>query len=273
VPRGRALRRRAGPPAPRWAAPHGGGARGPAAGQGSAGRVRPALCALWLLARRLAAPGSAPRAVRPGWASRPVSSPWSPRLASTSCSTGRRPGSLLAVLPRPPARRGRGGGRGVGLAARPTTALYLGRVLWFPFPWSLALVVAACTSDGSPGAPAGRQRTSRPPAEPWPGVCSRSRPSSCTWACSGSPTAAPIATSPRVLRGGRRGRRAALGASARLRRLAAALDRPWCGGGLGRHVRRPPLRGPTRPAHGQGLGSLTFSPQPRRDKRILRRGR
>ena len=104
----------------------------------------PVLCALWLLGRRATAPG-APPPDRAAWAG----------LAAGVVAMG-----LTAVLYEQLYRQATGepfwsfylarqlgvaaAGAGSGLAAKLyNLAWYLSRVLWFPFPWSLALAIAA----------------------------------------------------------------------------------------------------------------------------------
>jgi 4-amino-4-deoxy-L-arabinose transferase-like glycosyltransferase len=105
----------------------------------------PAACALWLLARHVTARAPAP-SLRPAWIG----------LALASVAMG-----VAAVVYELAYRRVTGEsffgpylGQQLGIAAMPRSAAhladkaynlvwYLGRVLWFPFPWSLILLGAA----------------------------------------------------------------------------------------------------------------------------------
>jgi len=190
----------------------------------------PALCALWLLARRLAAPGSAPagRAAWLGLASGVVA------MAATAGlyellyrqATGEPfwPFYLARQLGVAAAA-----GEGWGLAAKAyNLAWYLGRVLWFPFPWSLALVVAAWHIRRLPWR-SGLAVNDEPAAR---GALAGSLFALATVVLyvglfSLSDRRADRYIFPVYYAVGAAGGVAALGASARLRRLAAALDRPW----------------------------------------------
>ena len=170
----------------------------------------PVLCALWLLARRLTAPGPAP-ADRAAWLGlgagvlamgaaaglyeqlyrQATGEPfWSFYLA-------RQLGAAAAA------------GEGAGLAVKLYNLVwYLGRVLWFPFPWSLALVLAAWHARRLPwrsrpavDRPAGGSRRPRRGA-----VRDRDRRPVRGPLQPLRPPRRPLHL-PRLLRGGRRGRR------------------------------------------------------------------
>ena len=112
----------------------------------------PLACALWLLARHVTAPDPAP-SLRPAWTA----------LAFASAVM------VLATVLYEIAYRGVTGesfwgpylGQQLGMAAVPRSASlvadkarnlvwYLGRVLWFPFPWSLIVLVAAWAGRSEP---------------------------------------------------------------------------------------------------------------------------
>ena len=105
----------------------------------------PALCALWLLARRLTARGSAPadRAAWLGLTAGVVA------MAATAGlyeqlyrqATG-EPFWSFYLARQLGVAAATSGGAGLGVKLY-NLVWYLGRVLWFPFPWSLALVGAA----------------------------------------------------------------------------------------------------------------------------------
>ena len=105
----------------------------------------PVLCVLWLLARRLTAPEPAP-ADRAAWLG----------VAAGAVAMGATAGlyeQLYRQATGEPfwsfylARQlgvAAAAGEGLGLAVKAYNLVwYLGRVLWFPFPWSVALLLAA----------------------------------------------------------------------------------------------------------------------------------
>jgi len=189
----------------------------------------PALCGLWLLARRLTTRG-APAADRAAWVG----------LAAGVVAMG-----ATAVLYEQLYRLATGQpfwsfylarqlgvaatvGEGSGLAAKLYNAVwYMGRVLWFPFPWSLALVAAAWqarrlslrkgpATDGEPpaGALAG-------------GLFAVATVVLYVGLFSLSDRRADRYLFPVYYAVGAAGGVAALRAPTRLARLAGALDRPW----------------------------------------------
>jgi len=190
----------------------------------------PALCALWLLARRFTASRPAPsdRAAWLGLAAGVVAMGAAAALYEQLYrqATGEPFWSFYLARQLGVAAAA---GEGTGFAAKAYNLVwYLGRVLWFPFPWSLALAGAAWRA---------RRR-------PW-----RSSPASGAEAAArGALAGGLFAAATLVLYVGlftlsdRRADRyifpvytvvgaaggvAALRASSRLRRLAGALDRPW----------------------------------------------
>jgi hypothetical protein len=126
----------------------------------------PVLCVLWLLARRLTAPGPAP-ADPAAWLG----------LAAGVVAMGATAGLYEQLY-----RQATGGpfwsfylarqlgvaataGEGAGLAVKLYNFVwYLGRVLWFPFPWSLALAMAAWHARRLPWGP--RSAADPQPAAP-----------------------------------------------------------------------------------------------------------
>lgn len=190
----------------------------------------PALCALWLLARRVTARGPAP-ADRAAWLGVAAG------VAAMAATAG-----LYELLYRQAtgepfwsfylARQlgvAAATSEGSGLAAKLGNLVwYVGRVLWFPFPWSLALVLAAW-----------RVRRARWRSGPWPDV----EPVDCGALAGGLFAVATVVLYvgvfslsdrradryifPAYYAAGAAGGVAALRLSPRFRRLAAALDRPW----------------------------------------------
>jgi hypothetical protein len=190
----------------------------------------PVLCVLWLLARRLTAPEPAP-ADRAAWLG----------LGAGVLAMGGAAGLYEQIY-----RQATGepfwsfylarqlgvaaaAGEGAGLAVKLYNLVwYLGRVLWFPFPWSLALVMAAWHARRLPW-------HSRPAvdAEPAaPGALAGGTFAIATVVLyvglfSLSDRRADRYIFPVYYAVGAAGGVAALRASPRLRRLAARLDRPW----------------------------------------------
>jgi len=130
---------------PRWALLTVAGLVGLLLVKGVLAAFGPVLCALWLLTRRFTAPGQPP-ADRAAWLG----------LVAGIVSMGATAGlyeHLYRHATGEPfwsfylARQlgvAAAAGAGSGLAAMAGNLVwYLGRVLWFPFPWSLALVAAA----------------------------------------------------------------------------------------------------------------------------------
>jgi hypothetical protein len=134
----------------RWALLTAAGLVGLVLVKGVLGLLGPVVCALWLLARRPAAGSS-----RAEWTA----------LAGAVVAV------VLAVIAYEAAYRGATGEpflapyltRQLGVAAVAQSeallaqkaynlAWYLGRVLWFPFPWSIALLLAALSRTGRAGA-------------------------------------------------------------------------------------------------------------------------
>jgi hypothetical protein len=190
----------------------------------------PVLCVLWLLARRLTAPEPAP-VDRAAWLG----------LGAGVLAMGGAAGLYEQIY-----RQATGepfwsfylarqlgvaaaAGEGAGLAVKLYNLVwYLGRVLWFPFPWSLALVMAAWHARRLPW-------HSRPAvdAEPAaPGALAGGTFAIATVVLyvglfSLSDRRADRYIFPVYYAVGAAGGVAALRASPRLRRLAARLDRPW----------------------------------------------
>jgi 4-amino-4-deoxy-L-arabinose transferase-like glycosyltransferase len=189
----------------------------------------PVLCALWLLARRLTAREAAPgdRAAWLGLAAGVVGMGATAGLYEQLYrqATGEPFWSFYLARQLGVAAAA---GEGSALAAKACNLVwYLGRVLWFPFPWSVALLLAAWHARRLP----------------W-----RARPAGDEPFDSGALAGASFAIAAVVLYVGlfslsdRRADRyvfpayyavgaaggvAALRLSPRLRRLAGALDRPW----------------------------------------------
>jgi len=189
----------------------------------------PVLCALWLLGRRGAGRGSPPadRAVWAGLAAAVVA------MSATAVayeqlyrqSTGEPFWSIYLARQLGVAAAGAGS----GLAAKLyNLAWYLGRVLWFPFPWSLALAIAAWH--------AGRLRWRLGPASEVgpadPGALAGGLFVAATVVLyvglfSLSDRRADRYIFPAYYAVGAAGGVAALRAMPRLARLAGSLDRPW----------------------------------------------
>ena len=190
----------------------------------------PALCALWLLARRLAAPGSAP-ADRAAWLG----------VAAGVVAMGATAGlyeQLYRQATGEPfwsfylARQlgvAAAAGEGAGLAVKLFNLVwYLGRVLWFPFPWSVALLLAAWQARrvrwrSGPGSEVG-------PVDPGAfagGLFAIATVVLYVGLFSLSDRRADRYIFPVYYAVGAAGGVAALRLSPRLRRLAGTLDRPW----------------------------------------------
>jgi hypothetical protein len=215
---------------PRWALLTVAGLVGLLLVKGALAAFGPALCALWLLARRFAAPEPAPpdRAAWLGVAAgvgamgataglyellyrqatgEPFWSFYLARQLGVAAATGE--GSRLAATL-------------YGLA------WYLGRVLWFPFPWSLALVGAAWQARRV-------RRPSGPASEGEPVHTGALAGASFAIAAvvlyvglfSLSDRRADRYIFPAYYAVGVAGGVAALRLAPRLRRLAVHLDRPW----------------------------------------------
>jgi hypothetical protein len=214
---------------PRWALLTVAGLVGLLLAKGVLAVFGPALCVLWLLARRLTSRESPPdRAAWLGIAAGVVAMGatagvyellyrqatgepfWSFYLA-------RQLGVAAAT------------GEGAGLAARLYNLVwYLGRVLWFPFPWSLALVAAVWQARRVRWR-AGPASTDEPADDG--AVCGALFAIAATLLYVGlfslSERRADRYIFPAYFAVGAAGGVAALRLSPRLRRLAAGLDRPW----------------------------------------------
>jgi hypothetical protein len=190
----------------------------------------PVLCVLWLLARRLTAPEPAP-ADRAAWLG----------LGAGVLAMGGAAGLYEQVY-----RQATGepfwsfylarqlgvaaaAGEGAGLAVKLHNLVwYLGRVLWFPFPWSVALLLAVWHARRLPW-------RSRPVADGEPadrgalagGLFAIATVVLYVGLFSLSDRRADRYIFPVYYAVGAAGGVAALRASPRLRRLAARLDRPW----------------------------------------------
>ena len=190
----------------------------------------PALCALWLLARRGTASAPAP-SDRAAWLGLAAGVAAMGATASVyehlyrhvtgepfwSLYLARQLGVAAAT------------GEGTGVAAKVYNLVwYMGRVLWFPFPWSLALAGAAWRARWIP-----RWRESAVDAEP----SARGARAGGLFAIatlvlyvglfSLSARRADRYIFPTYYAVGAAGGVAALRASSRLRRWAERLDRPW----------------------------------------------
>jgi hypothetical protein len=186
----------------------------------------PVLCALWLLVRRVT--GSPPPA-RAAWAGIAASVLTMAAAAGVyeqlyrqatgepfwSHYLARQLGAAAAA-------------EGSGLAGKAyNLVFYLGRVVWFPFPWSLALAAAAWRARRTPWRP----RPAAGPAE------ATGRAAGALFAVatvalyvglfSLSDRRADRYIFPAYYAAGVSGGVAALGLSRRLRRVAVRLDRPW----------------------------------------------
>ena len=217
----------------------------------------PALCALWLLARRLTASRPAP-SDRAAWLG----------LAAGVVAMGATAGAyehLYRLATGEPfwsfylARQlgvAAAAGDESGLAREGGQPRLVPRArAWFPFPWSLALLLAAWHARGSrPGWPSSRGRA-RGEGRPGRGaVRGRDRRPVRGPLQPLRPPRRPLHL-PRVLRGGRRGRggrAAGVDPAARPRR---ELDRAWVPAAVWAVTFAAHLfAGPARPAHGQGRG-------------------
>jgi 4-amino-4-deoxy-L-arabinose transferase-like glycosyltransferase len=190
----------------------------------------PALCVLWLLARRFTAVAPPPpdRAAWLGLAAGVAAMGATAALYEQlyrvaagqpfwSFYIGRQLGVAAAA------------GAGSGLAAKLGNLVwYLGRMLWFPFPWSLALAMAAWHARRVWWRPGLRSEADRLD----PGVLAGGSFAVAAAVLyialfSLSDRRADRYVFPAYYAVGAAGGIAALRASARLARLAGALDRPW----------------------------------------------
>jgi hypothetical protein len=190
----------------------------------------PALCALWLLARRLTASRPAPsdRAAWLGLVAGVVAMGAAAGLYEQAYrhATGESFWSFYLARQLGVAAAA---GEGTGLAVKAYNLVwYLGRVLWFPFPWSLALVAAAWRAGRLPW----RSRPAAGAEPPARGAVAGGLFAVATLVLyvglfSLSDRRADRYIFPVYYVVGAAGGVAALRASSRLRRLAGALDRPW----------------------------------------------
>ncbi len=189
----------------------------------------PALCALWLLARRATAlgPERSDRAAWLGLAAGVLA------MGSTGAvyehlyrqATGepfwsfylaRQLGVAVAT------------GEGTGLAGHVyTLAWYVGRMLWFPFPWSLSLLAAAWHARRLPAPPSAAGDSPSPRGALAGGLFAVAAVVLYVGLFSLSDRRADRYIFPAYYAVGAAGGVAAVRSSARLRRLAARLDRPW----------------------------------------------
>ena len=190
----------------------------------------PLLCALWLLVRRFTAPGvpARDRAAWLGLAAGVVVMGATAALYEHLHRTATGEPFWSFYLARQLGVAG-DAGAGSGVLAKPYNLVwYLGRVVWFPFPWSLALAIAAWRA---------RQLWSRP-RPPWrldgvaPGVLAGglfvvSTAVVYVGLFSLSDRRADRYLFPVYYAVGAGGGVAALRASTTLARVAGALDRPW----------------------------------------------
>jgi len=189
----------------------------------------PALCALWLLSRRLTASRPAP-SDRAAWLG----------LAAGVVAMGAAAGAyehfyrLATGQPFWPFYLARqlgvaaAGGDESGLVAKAGNLVwYLGRVAWFPFPWSLALLLAAWHARRLPArlAASGNLPTER--GAPAGGLFAVATVVLYVGLFSLSDRRADRYIFPVYYVVGAAGGVVALRASTRLRGLAGTLDRPW----------------------------------------------
>jgi 4-amino-4-deoxy-L-arabinose transferase-like glycosyltransferase len=190
----------------------------------------PVLCAVWLLGRRFASSG--PARDRAAWlglvAGVAVMGVTAAAYESLyRAATGQPFWSFYLARQLGVAAEAGGGGSSL-LAKLYNVAWYLGRVVWFPFPWSLALAIAVWR---------GRRIWSRP-RPPWPleglecGVLAGAVFAVATTVIyvglfSLSDRRADRYLFPAYYATGAAGGVAALRASTALSRVAGALDRPW----------------------------------------------
>jgi 4-amino-4-deoxy-L-arabinose transferase-like glycosyltransferase len=189
----------------------------------------PALCALWLVSRRLADPASPPGG-RAAWLGVAAS------IAAMGAAalfyehlyrnaTGEAFWSIYLTRQLGVAAAG----EGAGVAGKLHNLVwYLGRVLWFPFPWSLALVAAAWHARRLPwrGGPAADAEPSARGVRAG-GLFAIATLVLYVGLFSLSDRRADRYVFPAYYAVGAAGAVAALRASGRLRRVAGALDRPW----------------------------------------------
>ncbi len=190
----------------------------------------PVLCVLWLLARRITASEPAPsdRAAWLGLAAGVVSMGATAALYELlyRLATGEPFWSFYLARQLGVAAAA---GEGAGLAVKAYNLVwYLGRVLWFPFPWSLALVATAWHARRLPW----RSRPMVVPEPPASGALAGGLFAIATVVLyvglfSLSARRADRYIFPVYYAVGAAGGVAALRASTRLRRLAGTLDRPW----------------------------------------------
>jgi 4-amino-4-deoxy-L-arabinose transferase-like glycosyltransferase len=190
----------------------------------------PVLCALWLLARRLTAPDS-PGTDRAAWVG----------LGAGVLAMGAAAGlyeQLYRQATGEPfwsfylARQlgvAAAAGEGAGLAVKLHNLVwYLGRVLWFPFPWSVALILAAWHTRRLPWR--SRPAVDDPPADRGAlagGLFALATVVLYVGLFSLSDRRADRYIFPVYYVVGAAGGVAALRLAPRLRRLAGTLDRPW----------------------------------------------
>jgi hypothetical protein len=189
----------------------------------------PALCALWLLARRFTASRPAPsdRAAWLGLAAGVVAMGAAAALYEQLYrqATGEPFWSFYLARQLGVAAAA---GEGTGFAAKAYNLVwYLGRVLWFPFPWSLALVAAAWRAGPLPW-----RRPAAGAEPPARGAVAGGLFAAATLVLyvglfSLSDRRADRYIFPVYYVVGAAGGVAALRASTRLRGLAGTLDRPW----------------------------------------------
>jgi 4-amino-4-deoxy-L-arabinose transferase-like glycosyltransferase len=214
---------------PRWALLTVAGLVGLLLVKGALAGFGPALCALWLLARRATAPGPE-RSDRAAWLG----------LAAGVLAMGATGGAYEHLY-----RQATGEpfwsfylarqlgvaaatGEGTGLAGHLyTLAWYLGRVLWFPFPWSLSLLAAAWHARRLRALPSADGESPAPGAALAGGLFAVAAVVLYVGLFSLSDRRADRYIFPAYYAVAAAGGVTALRASDRFRRLAARLDRPW----------------------------------------------
>ena len=189
----------------------------------------PALCALWLLARRLTAsrPAASDRAAWLGVVAGAVA------MGATAGAyellyrqaTGEPFWSFY--LARQLGVAAAAGERSGLLAKAGNLVWYLGRVVWFPFPWSLALLLAAWRARRLPARLAAAGDTPSARGALAGGLFAVATVALYVGLFSLSERRADRYIFPVYYAVGAAGGVAALRASSRLRRLAGTLDRPW----------------------------------------------
>jgi hypothetical protein len=189
----------------------------------------PALCALWLLSRRFTAPRPAPPD-RVAWLGLVAG------VVAMAATAGVYEHLYRLVTGQPfwPFYLARqlgvaaAAGEHTGpLAKAGNVVWYLGRLAWFPFPWSLTLLLAAWRARRLP---ARTERVERSPSAAGAlagGLFAVATVVLYVGLFSLSERRADRYIFPAYYAVGAAGGVAALRASTRLRRLAAALDRPW----------------------------------------------